>query len=142
MQQSVLALDVGEKRIGVAIASPEVKIAHPLVTLANDESFLPNLTKLIGEHKVTKMVVGMPRNLSGDDTAQTDYTKKFVESLKGKLDVPVYTTDEAGTSKQARETLEKAKKPFEKADVDALAAAYILEDFLSSQPDHVQSGNK
>lgn len=140
-QKSIMALDVGEKRIGVALANSEVKMPNPLVTLANDTDFFKKLSKLIAQNNVTDLVVGLPRNLSGDDTAQTAYTRNFVDRLQEELNLPIHTIDEAGTSKQAEEELAERKKPYDKGEVDSLAACYILEDFLSSAAKTVQSGD-
>lgn len=139
MQRSIMALDVGEKRIGVAIATTDVNIAYPHTTLANDNELLKKLTDLITQRGITAVVVGLPKNLDGKETAQTEYTKKFIDTLKGAISVSVHTTDEAGTSKKAEETLKSHDKSFNKEDIDALAAAYILEDFLLSHKKTVES---
>lgn len=128
--QTILALDVGATRIGVATANTVARIASPLVTIANDDHTLANLRQLIAQHDVASLVVGLPRNLQGQATAQTQFTEAFVESLKGVIELPIYWQDEAVTSRQAEAELKQRGKPFAKGDIDALAATYILEDFL------------
>lgn len=126
---SLLALDVGEQRIGVALASQPARLASPLTTLANDEQFLNTLRQLIQTHHVGTLVVGLPRGMEGQDTEQTRLTRQFAHRLEG-LGLPVYLQDEAGTSLKAKAELSTKRKPFTKADIDALAATYILEDFM------------
>jgi len=124
----VLGLDVGEKWIGVARGSTAAKLAEPLTTIETNEAS-KNLQELINNHKAAALVVGLPRNLSGDDTAQTDWVRQWVDQLKNRIDLPVLWQDEALTSKQAEISKPKAKSPF---DDHALAAATILQDFLDS----------
>jgi putative Holliday junction resolvase len=126
-----LALDVGSVRIGLAGANSIVRIAHPLATLTNDESFLEKLTAILAEEQIGILVVGLPRNLDGDSTPQTDFVEAFVTQLEP-LGLPIYFQDEALTSSKAEAELESRGKPFEKGDVDALAATYILDDFLQT----------
>lgn len=129
---SILALDVGDTRIGVALANAEVRFANPLTTLLHNDEFWANLEALIGEHDVVLIIVGLPRNLNGDATEQTRKVEAFVDELQAKLPLPVRFQDEAATSVKAEAELRARKKPYEKADIDALAATYILEDYLAS----------
>jgi len=130
MSASVLALDVGDKRIGVAVANIEVRFARPLITLINDETFDDKLTALISEHDVQTIVVGLPRGLDGQETEQTHKAETFMESLRSKIDLPIHAQDEAATSVKAEAELQARGKPYEKSAIDALAATYILEDYL------------
>jgi len=129
---SFLALDVGDVRVGVALANAEVRFANPLTTLTNDDSFWVRLEELIGEHDVILIVVGLPRNLNGDATEQTRKVEAFAELLQAKINLPVRLQDEATTSVKAEAELRQRGKPYEKADIDALAATYILEDYLAN----------
>lgn len=128
----ILALDVGGARIGVARASSVVRIAEPLTTLPNDEHLWQSVTQLCLEHNVQQLVVGLPRGLDGQETAQTAVVRDFVAELSQHLDTPVVLQDEAVTSRQAEEELVARGKPYAKGDIDALAATYILEDYLRS----------
>lgn len=125
---SILALDVGERRIGVAIAGSIARFARPYATLINDEHFMSNLREIIEDETIEIIVVGLPRNLSGEDTPQTDYVRKFTEQLNRDM---IIFQDEALTSKKAETELHQRGKPYNKGDIDALAATYILEDYLS-----------
>jgi putative Holliday junction resolvase len=134
----ILALDVGEKRIGVAIASAVARLPKPLATLANDDNFFDALAELITSENVGALVVGLPRGLEGQTTAQTAYVQEFIGHLKQRTTLPIYEQDEALTSTKAEAELQ-AKGNYDKAAVDALAATYILDDFLTEYPptDHV-----
>lgn len=124
---SIVALDVGEKRIGVAIASQIARLARPLTTIPNDKHTLEVLNQIIQEESVTTLVVGLPRNLSGEDTPQTAYVRQFTEQLDHDM---IRFQDEALTSKKAEMELRQRGKPYTKGDIDALAATYILDDYL------------
>lgn len=128
----VVALDVGNKRIGVARASLAAGIASPLTTLNNDETVFGKIADLCNEHNATAVVVGLPRDMSGNDTAQTELTRQFVGQLTKAVNLPVKWQDEAATSLKAEDELKARRKPYAKADIDALAATFILEDYLIS----------
>lgn len=131
---AILGLDVGERRVGVAIAHRESRLPRPLTTLQRGQSFFDELQAVIEEHGATLLVVGLPRNLSGKVTAQTKLTQAFVEQLQGRIALPIEWQDEALTSKQAEAELTARGKVFAREDIDALAATYLLEDYLAAQP--------
>jgi putative Holliday junction resolvase len=133
---TIVALDVGERRIGVAVAGQATRLANPLMTILNDDTILDTLTKLVNEQHASALVVGLPRGMSGQKTKQTEAIEAFVLQLRQHVDLPIYWQDEALTSHQAEKELESRGKPYSKGDVDALAACYILEDFLK---DHFRS---
>jgi putative Holliday junction resolvase len=132
MQQSssILALDVGHKRIGVAIADAIARLPRPLTTIEVDENVLKKIADLAAENNANELVVGLPRGMEGQSTEQTKYSEDFVRRLKQKTGLLVHMQDEAVTSAQAEEELRQRGKPYVKGDIDALAATYILEDFL------------
>lgn len=127
---SVLALDVGEKRIGVAHAGIPALLPRPLSTLTNSDQIVHDILALIQEQRAVALVMGLPRGLQGQETAQTRIVEEFGHTLEEHLSIPLYWQDEAVTSRQAEEELKARGKPYEKGDIDALAATYILEDFL------------
>ena len=138
---SVLALDIGERRIGVAVAKTEVKIASPLTTLDNTESIFEEIAELIKEHQVVAIVVGLPLGMDGQETAQTHAVQQFAGELRGHIKLPMYWQDEALSSHKAEEELAGRGKPFAKGEVDALAATFILEDFLREQSPEPMQGD-
>jgi putative Holliday junction resolvase len=125
-----MALDVGGVRIGVALADAELKFANPLTTLTNDEQLWGALSALIQENQVETVVVGLPRSLQGHETPQTQICRAFAKDVSERLKIAVVLQDEAATSVKAEAELRSRGKPYEKADIDALAATYILEDYL------------
>ena len=130
----ILALDVGSKRIGVAIASSTVRIARPLTTLDAEADVNMQLEQLIAAEAVEALVVGLPRGLNGQETAQTISVRQFVNALQH-FGLPVHFQDEALTSQKAKAELEARGKPYAKRDIDSLAATFILDDFLiTTQP--------
>jgi putative Holliday junction resolvase len=131
---SILALDVGDKRVGVARASLIARLPAPLTTLQRGETFFEELQRIVANEDAAALVVGLPRGLDGQTTAQTQATEAFVADLKQYIDRPVHLQDEALTSKKARAELDAGKKQYRRGDIDALAATYILEDFLTAHP--------
>jgi putative Holliday junction resolvase len=130
--RSVLALDVGSKRVGVAVASLQARLPQPLETLnATDTELLPALEAIIKREDVGRLVIGLPRGLSGQQTAQTETIIRFTKTLQAHFDLPIDMQDEALTSKHAEEELQKRGKLYRPGDIDALAATYILEDWFS-----------
>lgn len=127
--KSLLALDVGEKRIGVAIASDAIRIAIPITTLDVDGSEFTEIARLITTEGIDIIVVGYPRNQSGDVTAQTAYVEQFAKQLDGMVGSIVFQ-DESLTSVMAEDQLKRDGRPYVKADIDARAAAIILQDYL------------
>lgn len=127
---SVVALDVGEKRIGVAIANVQALLPHPFTTLRRGEQTIHDVIALLQEHRAVAVVLGLPRGMDGQETAQTRAVEAFGHDLEEHVSVPLYWQDEAVTSITAEAELKNRGKPYEKGDVDALAATYILEDFL------------
>lgn len=124
-----LALDIGEKRIGVAKADNEVRIAFPLCTVSVDGLEYQRLREIVAEAQPSVLVIGYPRNQRGETTAQT----KYVEGVAGKLEalnVPIVFQDESLTSVLAEQYLKSHNKTYTKADIDAHAAAIILGDYL------------
>lgn len=128
----ILALDVGEKRIGVAVASPVAKLPRPHSVLINDENIWNNIKQLISDEEVSTVVIGLPRSLDSNDTAQTRWVREFASELEEKMSVRVTLQDEALTSRQAEAELRASGKKFAKGDIDSLAATYILEDYLAN----------
>jgi putative Holliday junction resolvase len=127
-----MALDIGEKRVGVALANSFARIANPLTTIENTEQLAVNIQQLMNEHDVSVLIAGVPRGLDGQDTAQTAFTIGVIQDLEAKLGQTIVQCDEAGTSHLAESALLRHGKPYEKSDIDAWAARYILEDYMQS----------
>lgn len=131
--KAILALDVGTVRIGLAIAMLDSRFARPLITLANSENFTEQLLKIIKDEAVGELIVGLPRGLDGQETAQTSYVRTFTATIESVTKIPCHFQDEALSSVRAKTELQTRGKDYSKAAVDALAATYILEDYLGEQ---------
>ncbi len=127
--KTFLALDVGEKRIGVAVGDNGVGIAVPFETIEVDGDELKRIAQLVISENVDTVVVGYPRNQSGEATAQTAYAEGFAEKLTDIAPQLVFQ-DESLTSVLAEQQLKSYGKPYTKGDIDAQAAALILQDYL------------
>ncbi len=130
----IVALDIGDKRIGIAKSSPIGDMALPLETLhrkslAYDLDYLVSLFKKVGAELI---VCGLPVNFDGSESEQTVKTRYFIEKLKEKTTIPIDTADERFTTMQARSLLLEAdvSRADRKNVIDKIAASYILEDYL------------
>ena len=132
-----LCLDIGDKRIGVAVSDPFNTYSLPVLTYnrKNLKTDLDAISKLIKEKCATALVCGLPVNFDGTPSVQTNRAKFFIDKLKELLDVAVYTVDERCTTCEAEETLISQGKSREerKKFVDSLAAASILQGFLNDK---------
>lgn len=129
----VLGLDYGSRYIGVAISDQEARVAVPkeIWIVTSRKEIRKNLEAVIQNENVTKIVVGMPRRLDGEETTQTQATKVFISWLRRILAVPVESIDERMTTKLAtlyqKEARKQGKRP------DAFAAQIILQNYLDKQ---------
>ncbi len=131
---SILAIDVGEKRIGVAVAGLTSRLAQPLCTIYAHDGSSQEIAELAHRQSARAIIVGLPRNMDGKETAQTALVKKFADTLRATTDLPLYFQDETLTSVEARTELELRGLPYNKEDVDKLAACHILTDWLAAHP--------
>lgn len=129
--QNIICLDVGEKRIGIAVADTSVRIAVPFETIEVDDHEISSIVKIAITQRAEIIVIGYPRNQSGEPTAQTKYVEEFAKRLYGIVPSIVFQ-DESLTSVMAEEQLAIHKKPYTKGDIDAQAAAIILTDYLEA----------
>jgi len=132
--QNYLGLDVGGRRIGVAVAGIVARLSSPLLTLDRQDAgdIFERIEKLIDEHQVADIVVGLPRGMDGQETGQTAIAREFADELARTCGVVVHMQDEAATSIAAEEELKASGKPYQKGDIDSGAAAIILSDWLAS----------
>ena len=128
----LMALDVGDRRIGVAVANRIARLAHPYGTFINDESIWQQIAALVKAEDIGIIVVGLPRSLQSEDTGQTRSVRNFASELQKQTGLKVVFQDEALTSRQAEAELRSRGKQFAKGEIDALAATYILEDYLAN----------
>lgn len=132
----LLGLDVGDRRIGVAIGDSIGRLSSPLTTIDVDGLELVKLQRLMLEHDVTEFVVGLPRNMSGEPTQQTELVRQFALRRLAGFGLPMHFQDESLTSVKAEEELTARKKPFARGEIDSLAATYILDDYMEAMHGH------
>lgn len=133
----ILSLDIGDKRIGVAMSDPSGFLASPLVTIerTSDASAIQEIVSLINQHEVGEIVVGIPISMSGRRGLQVRLTLDFVELLAQQTNLPVKQVDERLSSVQAERIMkESGSSPSrDKARIDAVAAAVMLQSYLDSK---------
>lgn len=129
---TIIGLDVGAQRIGVALGSQISRLAHPLKTLRQSDDVYDQIASLVAEHAAAVIVVGLPRAMSGQTTQQTAVIDAFIAELSQHTTIPIDTQDETLTSVKAQTELEQRTKTYQKGDIDSLAATYIVEDFLAN----------
>jgi putative Holliday junction resolvase len=133
-----LGLDIGTKRIGVALSDELGLTAQPVMTLErkrNPKDDLRSLARLCRKYGCAGIVAGDPLHLSGEASAQTERARKFAGELAEMAGVPLHLWDERLTSREAHAILYEAGRPRQehKAVVDQIAAALILQGFLDAQ---------
>jgi putative Holliday junction resolvase len=126
--QEFLGVDVGDKRVGIALGNTAARIAHPLKTVDASQA-IEELTSLAESYSVAGIVVGLPRGMQGNETAQTQKVRHWADQAKLHLNQPLFWQDETLTSVAAQSERASKKRPL---DIDAEAAALILQDFLNS----------
>ncbi len=133
----IMALDVGDRRIGVAVSDPLGVIARSLTVLQRegDETTIAQIRTLVDEYGVGRLVVGFPRLLSGEIGTQAQAVENFARQLEAAVDIPVELWDERlSTVTAARVLTERGQSAREqKATIDAVAAAVILQDYLDAR---------
>jgi len=140
----VLALDVGEQRIGVALSDPTQTLARSLLVLEREDEarVLECVAVLVREQGVERVVVGHPLSLKGDVSPQTARVQRFARALAQELEVPVELWDERYSTVNAEKILrERGMDGRERRRwVDATAAAVILQDYLDARAWHRERG--
>lgn len=137
----VLGLDVGERRVGIAISDPTGTVVRPLDVLVRGarEEDLAAISALIAEHDVGLVVIGQPLSLDGTQGPQARRTARYADMLAKGLPVPVVPWDERFSTAIAEEILgesrgkKKRRRARAEGEVDAIAAAVILQSYLDSQ---------
>lgn len=134
----VLAIDVGERRVGLAISDPTRTLARPLATLTVDpgqvlDTVAHKIAQLASEDDgVAEIVVGMPVHLDGSASEQTRRVAAFVDGLRTRTPIPIRMADERLTSREAESRLAVNERNWRKRKktLDAAAAAIFLQEYL------------
>lgn len=132
----ILAIDYGSVRIGLALSDPLKIIAQGLKTILNDGKTLDQIIQIIDENNVSKIIVGKPLHLSGNESAKSAEVDEFVKKLKEKISFEIIMVDERFTSVMAQKAIAsmgaKKKQRQNKAKIDEVAAAILLQGYLDS----------
>ena len=133
-QTRTLGLDVGDRRIGVALSDPMGILASPLTIIErrDEDRDTEALIDLINQNEVKQVVVGLPLSMSGSVGHQAEKVQAFVEKLTQQTEIPVVLRDERLTTYSAQLLMREAhpKKMKKKTRDDAIAAALILQGYL------------
>lgn len=137
----VIALDVGDRRIGVAKSDPLGMIASPLTTLHHKQNIHAEISRLVSEHGAEVVVVGLPKMLNNTLGIQAEKVLRFIETLKPLLAVPIVLWDERFTTIEANRLLRfsggrrvgssKKRQRYVRENVDEVAATLLLESYLA-----------
>ena len=132
----IMGLDLGNKTLGVAISDPSAFLAtgYPTIRFKNRdfESALNELLKMIDEHKVEKIVLGLPKNMDGTEGIQAETSRNFKKMIEEKRDIEVILLDERLTSRIALNSMIMGgiNKQNRHDQIDEMAAKVILQDYL------------
>ena len=132
-----LALDIGDKRIGLAVGSDEARLARPLrvLTRGSKEQDFAAIARAVEEVGAEALLVGLPLNMDGSEGPQAKRVRKYAERLRRRLQLPVTYHDERLSSFIADQILaQKPRKKARRQANDAIAAAAILQSFLDQAP--------
>ena len=136
-----LALDIGDRRIGVAVCDELGQLARPLATItrASKREDFERVARLVADLQVERVIAGYPRNLRGEAGPQARRVRRYAQALAAALTVPVELWDERYTTVEATQRLLDAGRRTERdrGQLDA-AAAVILQDYLDARRAHVQ----
>jgi putative Holliday junction resolvase len=140
----IVGLDVGERRIGVAVSDASCTLARPLTSVSTSgldrdavDRVADEIARLRGEDDgVQAVVVGLPRRLDGRPSDMTPRVEAFADRLGARVQLPVSLQDERLSSREAESRLARREKDWRarKKRLDAAAAAVILQDYLDSHP--------
>jgi putative Holliday junction resolvase len=134
----IMALDVGDRNIGVAVSDALLQTAHGRPTLRRTgwDADVRQLQRLVEENEVQTIIVGKPLHMRGEESRQSQRMKQFATKLSKTLSLPVILWDERLTSFEAEQQLEEAGLNWRerRKHVDKVAAMLILQDYLDNRP--------
>lgn len=136
MNGRIIALDVGDKRIGVATCDPMGIVVRPVGVVQAEprERALAEIQRIVHDEEAVSIVVGLPLTLRGEEGPQAKRVLDFVEALKGVLTIPFVMRDERYTSVEAQRIIDERggkRKKQRRGEVDEIAATLILQDYLN-----------
>ncbi|MFC1924134.1 Holliday junction resolvase RuvX [Chloroflexota bacterium] len=132
----VLGLDIGDKRIGVAMSDPTGILANPLTQInrTGTEVAIKAILEVVRQYEVERIIAGLPYSIDGSMGPQAQKVESFLKKLSERLDIPIETWDESYTTVAAECKMVEAgvRKDSRKKQIDAAAAAIILQEYLDT----------
>jgi putative holliday junction resolvase len=136
----IMALDVGDRTIGVACSDEGLVLASPVETIARrgPKADAIRVGELVKEKDVARVIAGLPLTLRGEEGPQSEKVRAFVDVLRKRLRVPVEFWDERLTTREAERTLIEAdlSRAKRKTVIDQMAAVLILQSYLDARTTH------
>jgi len=133
----VLALDIGEKRVGVAVSDPTARVATPLEVLDATEASRPGgkLQRIIEDYEVETVVVGLPLSMDGTEGPQARRVRETADRMARFLPITIQFVDERLSSVEAKRRMREAglDERRQRGSVDMVAASIFLQDYLDAQ---------
>lgn len=130
--ERILGLDIGDRRIGVALSDPQGILASPLTIIhrQDDRADIEAILNIISQNQVGRIIVGLPLSMNGSIGQQAEKVKAFVQELRKHTEVPVEFRDERLSTVSARRLMRSAGKARKTGHDDAMAAALVLQGYL------------
>ncbi len=138
MTRTILGIDPGTRRIGVAVSDAGGTVAFPLAVLerTNDDSYIDELAEFVRMREADEIVVGLPTHLDGHEGPEAVEALRIAGLLRRKLDLPVHMLDERFTTRIAQDALRASQVSSrnQRPVVDKVAATVLLQSYLDSHP--------
>jgi putative holliday junction resolvase len=143
IEQRILAIDFGLKRVGLALSDPLKIFSYPFMTIPYDNEFWRQITSIVKENSVSKIILGYPINSFGNKTPLSDEVMKLKQELEKRLKLDVLLWDERFTSEIAKQmvmdSVTKKSKRRDKGLLDRNSASVILQEYLNSSANRKQT---
>ena len=130
----IIALDVGDRMVGVAVSDPDGLIAQPYASLKRDQEIFERVSDIAKGLKAEKIIVGMPMKMDGTEGLEAIKVREFAAELEKKTGIPVDFVDERLSTKEAERTMKEMKAPLYRAKEmsHSIAASLFLRKYLES----------
>lgn len=132
VSQPLIGVDTGDVRVGLAVKPADSIEAEPVGVFPAGRSVFSEIEKLAKQHDADTIIVGLPRDINGNETAQTRKAREFAGDLVDQTGLHIMLFDEFSTSERARQQLGNISREEAKRKLDAQSAAVLLEDYMRS----------
>ena len=132
---AIIGLDVGDRYIGIAMAVGTVAVPVAVIKRTEEATDLERIAALTSDYETELIVIGLPRSMDGSIGAQAELVLEFAKSLANYIDIPIDMCDERLTTVTADRLMQEsgAKRKQRKANIDAMAAAVILQAYIDGK---------